>query len=438
MPYNDGFIHLHVHSAYSLAEGAIRTKDLIGLCQKYNMPAVAITDTNNMFGALEFAMAAAKGGVQPIIGSQVTIGHEGHQLVLLCQNETGYRNLCHLVSRSYLEGEPGDKPHMDWTALEDDHEGLICLSGGIMGPIAQYLLHNQPKPAEDALKRLKKIFGDRFYIELQRHGWPEENTVEEKLIDLTYKHNVPLVATNDCYFPTRKMHEAHDALLCIAEGRYITEDNRRKVTPEHYFKSANEMKDLFADLPEAIQNTVLIAQRCHYLLKPINPILPPFTTEGGRSEIEEVKTQAETGLQWRLDNFVFKPDMDEAAKEEAAKPYRERLEFELGVITEMGFSGYFLIVSDFIRWAKDHNIPVGPGRGSGAGSVVAWAMKITDLDPLEFNLLFERFLNPERVSMPDFDIDFCQERRDEVIRYVQDRYGYDHVAGDDTISPQPG
>jgi DNA polymerase-3 subunit alpha len=422
------FIHLHVHSAYSLAEGAIKIKDLVGLCQERQMPAVAVTDTNNLFGALEFATAAAKGGVQPIIGCQLQIGLEGHQLVLLSQTEEGYRNLCALVSKAFLMVDPPELPHIEWDDLDKFNTGLICLTGGIKGPVSQYLLHNQTKPAEESLKRLKKVFGDRLYIELQRHGWPEENAVEEPLLDLAYKHNIPLVATNDAYFAERDTYEAHDALLCIADGRYITEADRRRVTPEHYFKSAEEMEDLFSDLPEAIENTVHIAQRCSYLLKSINPILPPFKSEDGLSEVDELKRQSSEGLEWRLENFVFTPEMGKAEREEAGKPYRDRLEFELNVINQMGFPGYFLIVSDFIKWAKDNDIPVGPGRGSGAGSVVAWVLKITDLDPLRFNLLFERFLNPERVSMPDFDVDFCQDRRDEVIRYVQKRYGADHVA----------
>lgn len=414
------FVHLHVHSAYSLAEGAIQVKKLIKLCQENNMPAVAVTDTNNMFGAMEFAIAAQKSGVQPIIGCQLDFGHERHQLVLLVQNETGYLNLSKLVSDAYMNTEGGHDPIAEWSDLEGLHEGLICLSGSTKGPINQYLLHNQNKEAEHFTKKLKKIFGDRFYIELQRHELIEEDRVENDLIDLAYKHDIPLVATNDCYFGHADMHEAHDALLCIAGGRYVTESDRRTVSPHHYFKGADEMKRLFKDIPEAIVNTGIIARRCSYLLKPIDPILPPFEGETGKNEEEELSVQSKKGLEWRLDNYVDK-SVDR-------QPYYDRLEFELNVIKQMGFPGYFLIVSDFIKWAKERDIPVGPGRGSGAGSVVAWALQITDLDPLQFNLLFERFLNPERVSMPDFDVDFCQERRDEVIRYVQEKYGYDHVA----------
>jgi DNA polymerase-3 subunit alpha len=414
----ESFVHLHVHSAYSLAEGAIQTKDLVKLCQKKKMPAVAVTDTNNLFGALEFAMEAQKAGIQPIIGAQVDVGEEGHQLVLLVQTEEGYRNLCLILSDAYLQGDPQKKVHITKEKLAEFNAGLICLSGGPKGATAQNLFHGQGEQAEAEILSLKEIFHDRLYIELQRHGWAEEDQSEAGLIDLAYKHNIPLVATNDCYFADPDVYEAHDALLCIADGRYVTEENRRRVTEEHYFKSADDMIDLFEDIPEAINNTVVIAQRCSYLLKAINPILPAFETEGGRTEFEELEAQAKEGLEWRLKNFVTGE----------AEPYRERLKFELDVIKGMGYPGYFLIVSDFIRWAKDHHIPVGPGRGSGAGSVVAWSLRITDLDPLALGLLFERFLNPERVSMPDFDIDFCQERRDEVIRYVQEKYGYDQVA----------
>lgn len=402
------FIHLHLHSAYSLAEGAIRPKELVKACKKQGIPAVAVTDTNNLFGALEFAMAAAEEGVQPILGCQLQVDIDGRQVVLLVQNEQGYKNLSKLVSDAYMQKETA--PQSSIAALDGHTDGLICLSGGPMKGVTE----------EADILKLKDLFGGRFYIELQRHGLPQEDQMEAQLFDLAYAHDIPLVATNDSYFMERGMHEAHDALLCIADGRYVNEDDRRKVTPEHYFKSPAEMISLFKDVSEAIDNTVNIAKRCHFLLKPIDPILPPFEGEQGNNEVEELRAQAKDGLQWRLDNYVDK-DADR-------QPYWDRLEFELGTIEGMGFPGYFLIVSDFIKWAKDHDIPVGPGRGSGAGSVVAWALKITDLDPLEFNLLFERFLNPERVSMPDFDVDFCQDRRDEVIRYVQEKYGYDRVA----------
>ncbi len=434
------FVHLRVHSAYSLSEGAIPVKALVKLCQDQKMPAVAVTDSGNLFGALEFAQTAQKAGIQPIIGCQLHITrepaepHNGgvapapDQIVLLVQNEAGYKNLMRLVSRAFLESEPSEAAQVSLEVLEEHAEGLLALTGGSGGAVGRLLATEQKDAAEAMLERLMGIFPGRLYVELQRHGLPVEEATEPGLLELAYAHDLPLVATNEAFFPTADDYEAHDALLCIAEGAYISQSDRRRLTPDHAFKGAAEMRALFADLPEAIDNTLVVAERCAYFPEFVSPILPPFTTEGGRSEKEELIAQSEAGLEERLQKQVFKEGMDEAAKEAAARPYRERLEFELNVIQEMGFAGYFLIVADFIKWAKAHDIPVGPGRGSGAGSVVAWALTITDLDPLRFALLFERFLNPERVSMPDFDIDFCQDRRDEVIRYVQNKYGYDHVA----------
>ncbi|WP_431858819.1 DNA polymerase III subunit alpha [Azospirillum sp.] len=446
MPHAD-FVHLRVHSAYSLSEGAIKVKELVKLCAKQHMPAVAVTDTGNLFGALEFALAASDVGVQPIIGTVLGITRVGpanakpglpgkgavqpDQLVLLCQSQDGYRNLMKLVSKAFLESDPMAGPQVTLEALEGRSEGLIALTGGPQGTVGRLLGEGQKDLALEVLERLKGLFPGRLYVELQRHGGhftAVEDAVEPALIDLAYAQDLPLVATNDCYFATEDMHEAHDALLCIAEGAYISQDDRRRVTPDHRFKSAEEMRLLFADLPEAVDNTVAIARRCSFLLKPIKPILPPFPCEGDRNEDDELRVQSREGLEMRLEKVVYTPDMTPEQRAETRKTYFERLEFELDVIIKMKFPGYFLIVSDFIKWAKEHDIPVGPGRGSGAGSVVAWALTITDLDPLRFGLLFERFLNPERVSMPDFDVDFCQDRREEVIRYVQGKYGYDRVA----------
>lgn len=422
-----GFIHLHTHSAYSLAEGAIKVKALVKLCKKHGMPALAITDTNNVFGAMEFALDAAANGVQPIIGAQVEIEKDG-RIVLLVRSEEGYRNLCHILTRAYMEMDPAEGPRAAWSDLQTHAGGLLCLTAGAEGPSARAILESRTDKARDDLLRLKGVFGDGLYIGIGRHGLREEAACEEALIDLAYAHDVPLVAVNDVYFAEKSMHAAHDALLCIAGGRYVGEEDRRRVSPEHYFKSTAAMRALFADLPEAADNTLVIARRCHFLLRPVSPLLPPFPCADGRPEPEELAAQAREGLDWRLENFVFTPEMDEAARAALRADYTKRLEYELGVIVPMGFAGYFLITSDFIKWAKDNGIPVGPGRGSGAGSLVAWSLRITDLDPIRFGLLFERFLNPERVSMPDFDIDFCQDRRDEVIHYVQRRYGVDRVA----------
>ncbi len=426
------FIHLSLHSAYSVLEGANGIKGLPGMCADAGMPALAITDTDNMFGALEFSEGMAKAGVQPIIGVQLSLAYgvaaSAHakapppaRLTLLAQEEAGYMNLMALVSAAYLDTDAGEAVHVTREALAARSGGLICLSGGPNGPAGMLVRGNRVAEARAHLDWLRETFPDRLYVELQRHGTgdtpllPPERETEPVFLDWAYGAGVPIVATNDVYFPKREMHEAHDALICIAEGRYISESNRRRLTPEHHFKSAEDMIALFADLPEAIEATVEIAQRCAYRPRMRDPILPKFADD----EIEELRRQSKAGLDARLE---AEPP---AAEREV---YDKRLEYELGVIEGMGFPGYFLIVADFIKWAKDQNIPVGPGRGSGAGSVVAWALTITDLDPLRYGLLFERFLNPERVSMPDFDIDFCQDRREEVITYVQRKYGTDRVA----------
>ncbi len=439
------FIHLRVHSAYSLAEGALHAKQLVKLAKQNRMPAVAMTDSGNLFGALEFAVTASGEGVQPIVGVQIKVRRPAEpdrrglrvvagrdvppdQLVLLVQSETGYRNLMAVVSRAYLETSGEDEPQIALDELEGWTEGLIALTAGPRGAVGRQLLDGRDAEAEAMLLHLNRLFPGRLYIELQRHFLEEEARIEGRLIDLAYAHDVPLVATNEVFFADEGMHEAHDALLCIAESTTVGNPKRRRVTPHHRFKSAEEMRELFADLPEAIDNTVVIARRCAYMPRKLDPILPRFETEAGRTESEELRAQAEAGLAARLDAHVFTADMDADRRQEVARPYHERLAMELGVIEQMGFPGYFLIVSDFIKWAKANGIPVGPGRGSGAGSLVAYSLLITDLDPLRWGLLFERFLNPERVSMPDFDIDFCQDRRDEVIRYVQDKYGRDRVA----------
>ncbi|HEY5208855.1 MAG TPA: DNA polymerase III subunit alpha [Stellaceae bacterium] len=434
------FVHLHSHSAYSLSKGAIKVKHLTALCKLHRMPALAMTDTGNLFGALEFAMAARDDGVQPIIGCELAIRSADHDgrgrlgkplapepLVLLVQDQAGYRNLLTLVSASFLEGDGTEAPQIDLDRLARHGDGLIVLTGGTGGPVGQLLNEGQADAAAEMLARLAAMFPDRLYVELMRHGMADEDRIETALIDLAYAQNLPLVATNDVYFDEPDFSEAHDVLLCIAEGTTVGNTNRRKLTGEHYFKTPAEMRVLFADLPEACDNTLVIAQRCAFMPEPRAPILPPFPTETG-DEKQALRAAAAAGLARRLDEQVYPAEMGEAERAEAARPYRERLDFELGVIEKMGFAGYFLIVAEFIQWAKNQGIPVGPGRGSGAGSVVAWSLTITDLDPLRFGLLFERFLNPERVSMPDFDIDFCQDRRDEVIRHVQEKYGADRVA----------
>src|SRR5580704_14090420 len=427
MPLAD-FIHLRVHTAYSLSAGAIKIKELVGLCKANKMPAVAITDSSNLFGALEFATACAEAGIQPIIGCEIALAaHEAGEgqrapraldrIVLLVQSQAGYRNLLALVSKSYLDGDAGAEPTLSLADVTAWSDGLLCLTGGAKGPLGRLIGDGQAEGASILLGTLKDAFPGRLYVELTRHGLPEEARCEAGLVDLAYAHDLPLVATNDCYFPDRDFYEAHDALMCIAQGRVIEDSDRDQLTPDHFFRPATEMRVLFADLPEACDNTLVIARRCAFMPVEQAPILPAFPTPEGMSEESALREEAEAGLAARLAALGF--------DEQVAAPYRERLHFELDMIVQTGFAGYFLIVADFIQWAKRQGIPVGPGRGSGAGSVVAWALTITDLDPLRFGLLFERFLNPERVSMPDFDIDFCQDRRDEVIRYVQQRYGHD-------------
>ncbi len=424
------FIHLRVHTEYSLLEGAIPVKKLPELAAKAGMPAVAVTDTNNMFCALEFSEGAVKVGVQPIVGCQVDLQYlktepgkrpeEPAGIVLLAQSEAGYMNLMKLNSALYVD-KGGQLPQVTLEELQAHQEGLICLSGGPEGPVGRLLAQGQRPKAEALVRDLAAIFPERLYIELQRHpvegGLPAaEKASERGHIEIAYAMGLPIVATNDAYFPKPEFYEAHDALICIAEGAYVDQQEpRRRLTPQHYFKSPEEMATLFADLPEALENTVEIAHRCAFKAYKRKPILPRFADD----EVAELRRQAKEGLAARLAVIPHAVSLED---------YEARLEFELGIIEQMGFPGYFLIVADFIKWAKDHDIPVGPGRGSGAGSLVAYALTITDLDPLRYSLLFERFLNPERVSMPDFDIDFCMDRREEVIRYVQERYGREKVA----------
>lgn len=435
------FIHLRVHSAYSLAEGAVRIKDLAKLCRENNMPAVAITDTTNLFGALEFSITAADHGIQPICGALLHITQEASQatpppppniptdeVLVLVQNEIGYRNLLQLVSASFLEVKNGQEPQIPLQKLLENGQGLILFTGSARSAIGKLLEQGQIPQARERLTHLKEAFADRLYLELMRHGLQEEEKIEPLLLNLADELDIPLVATNDVYFPTQDMYEAHDVLLCVSAGTYVSEINRRRLTPHHYFKTAAQMTDLFSDIPEAIENTVLIAQRCSYRPLPHPPILPAYPCSSGKTETEELRDKAEAGLEKRLQSQVYLPSDTEADKKAKRDLYYQRLNHELSIIETMGFPGYFLIVSDFIQWAKSQSIPVGPGRGSGAGSLVAWSLTITDIDPIRFSLLFERFLNPERVSMPDFDVDFCQDRRDEVIRYVCQKYGDDRVA----------
>ena len=415
------FIHLRNHTQYSLLEGSIPLKKLVAQTRKQGLPAVGIADTNAMFGALEFASVGQENGVKPIMGVQVSLRDGGGRgdLVLYATSEEGFTNLMRLSKTMYMR--QGDARYLTLDEIRQRSEDVLCLTGGPSGPLAAHILDGNDAEAEALLLDLKSVFGDRLYVEIQRH--PDEDGIvpraeadtEAAMLDLAYAHDVPLVATNDSRFLTPADYEANDALIAIGDKTSIDHDlNRRRYTRNHHLRSPEEMAALFADLPEALENTVEIAQRCSYLVPKRNPILPKFADDEGT----EIRRRAQEGLKARL------KVIDPVAP---IKDYEDRLTFELDIIEKMGFPGYFLIVSDFIQWAKDNDIPVGPGRGSGAGSLVAYALQITDLDPLRYGLLFERFLNPDRVSMPDFDIDFCMDRREEVIKYVQDKYGEDRV-----------
>jgi len=418
------FVHLRSRSPYSMLEGALKIKETAKRARSMRMPAL------DMCGALEFSDIMSGEGVQPIMGLTLSLDLEiddqpgqlrkdpDGTIALLAQNEQGYGNLMKLTSAAFLEVDATDLPHVKSARLERLTDGVIALTGGPDGALNKLICQGRLEEAEKWLDHLASIYPQRLYVELQRHGMSHEIEAEKVLIEWAYAKNLPLVATNEPYFIDPDIYEPHDALLAMQEGSYILEKDRRKLTRQHYFKSSEEMVELFKDIPEAVENTIDIAMRCAFKSHKRAPILPNFG-DGTLSEGDILAQQARDGLKARLEKIELS-----ATEEE----YYKRLDFEIGIIRQMGFPGYFLIVSDFIKWAKAQGIPVGPGRGSGAGSVVAWALTITDLDPLKYGLLFERFLNPERVSMPDFDIDFCQERRGEVIKYVQEKYGEDQVA----------
>ncbi|MGI9493640.1 MAG: DNA polymerase III subunit alpha, partial [Geminicoccaceae bacterium] len=425
------FVHLRVRSCFSLLESTVRIPKLLDRCRSDRLPAVAVLDKANLFNALAFSQASASASIQPIVGCLLPIADDNQRggngrpsgpswMPIYAQNKDGYLNLLKLLSIAHLKSEAGSQPEIALIDLERHSSDLILLSGGLDGPIGRALLQGNKDLAATLAKRLASVFGGRFYIELMRHGLADEDRIEASLIDLAYSADLPLVATNDVHFLEPDHYEAHDVLVCIEQGVQVGVKERKRLTPEHRLKTPDEMVELFSDLPEALANSVVIAKRCAFMVNAHDPILPAFDTAGGRNEADELRAQCDAGLERRMD-FIDKSEEERAV-------YRERLAYEMDVILRMKYEGYFLIVSDFIKYAKAQGIPVGPGRGSGAGSVAAWSLEITDLDPLRFGLLFERFLNPERVSMPDFDIDFCQDRRDEVIRYVRDKYGADKVA----------
>lgn len=437
------FVHLRVHTAYSLSEGAMLVPKLIHKLHDQGVPAIAVTDTANMFGGKAFSKYASDEGVKPILGCQFYLRNpdaddvlkakgriiEPDKIVLLVMNENGYQNIMKLMKRSYLDNpKQGEKAQLKMSDLEELNGGLIALTAGVEGQIGRLLLENRKAEAEEVVVKLREIFADRLYMEISRIGLETEQKTEDDFINFAYKYKIPLVATNEAFFFDADMYEAHDALICIAAGEYVANDDRKKYSPNNRLRSAEEMVELFKDLPEAVQSTVNIAARCNYLSQKVDPLLPIFECPEGKTQDEFITEQAYKGLKQRMEAQVYNDSQTPEERAEIDKRYYERLDYELSVIKKMGFPGYFLIVSDFIQWSKAHGVPVGPGRGSGAGSIVAWSLKITDLDPLKLDLLFERFLNPERVNMPDFDVDFCQENRYKTIEYVQKKYGFDHVA----------
>ena len=434
MPYyhlmpHAAFVPLRILSSYTMLEGAIDPKLIAKHARKLGFPAAAITDRNGLYGAMAFSDACKGEGVQPIIGAMLAVarpeacgGGAGRidWLTLYAQDDRGYHNLCELVSAAHLDRPDTEAPHVSFETLAGYADGLLCLTAAGEGALVRLLAGGQASAAATYLEQLEGLFGDRLYIEITRRDDPAETLAEGALLDLAFARGLPIVATNPACYAEPDFHPAHDVMLCIASSSYVDSGDRQRSCSQAWMKPAEEMQRLFEDLPEALANTLVVAQRCAVMAPKRQPILPSLAGDHAGEELQ-LRSDAEAGLAARLE----KAGITDPAERQV---YADRLDFELDVIIQMGFPGYFLIVADFIKWAKGNDIPVGPGRGSGAGSVVAWSLTITDLDPIKLGLLFERFLNPERVSMPDFDIDFCETRRGEVIRYVQEKYGRDHVA----------
>lgn len=439
------FIHLRLQSAYSLAQSSIKIEKLVQLCLDNEMPAVAVTDNGNLFGAMDYSHKLSKEGIQPIIGCKLNISDDGqhcHQLLMLAQNQIGYENLKRLSSASFLGKIPsGDDaetacyeyahfdmgkrhiPHVSKKFFRDHTDGLIALSSGVYGELSHHIFAGNDVAAEMYISEMKELFGHNFYIELMRHDLEQEKMLESEFISFALRYDLPLVATNNVLFPYADSLDAYEILLCIAEGATLMSDHHPTSHREYFFKSSQEMWEIFQDIPEAYNNTSIVAQRCSFWLISQKPILPNAILINHESQEEELREFAKDGLDKLIADIKSKGSYPIDTTQ-----YTERLEYELDMIIKMGFAGYFLIVSDYVKWAKEHDIPVGPGRGSGAGSIVAWALEITEVDPIYFGLFFERFLNPDRVSLPDFDIDFCQEHRERVIQYIVEKYHFDNVA----------
>jgi len=414
--------HLKIHSQYSICEGAIKIDDLKNFCKKNKIQSIGISDTYNLSGALEFSENLASIGTQPIIGTQILFKYKNFigLIPLIAKNNDGYRNIIKLSSKSYLENENLNYPHCNLEDLLKNSTGIIVLSGSIKCLAGKLFNRGLLDEVENIYKTLSENFNDNFYIEIQRHNDLNEKQFENLNLNLSKKYDLPIIATNEVYYLDQSMHDAHDALMCIGQKTYVNDLNRLKLSNHHYLKSSDEMKELFKDLPEALENNFILPHRCDYRPLPSKPILPNISSENkNNNEILE-----KDSLEGLIEKFrtLYDLDLDKLHNNEKFKQYKNRLYHEIKIISEMNYAGYFLIVSDYIKWAKNNNIPVGPGRGSGAGSLVAWCLSITDIDPIKFNLIFERFLNPDRISMPDFDIDFCEEKRDLVFKYLTTRY----------------
>ena len=421
---NKEFTHLKIHTQYSICEGALRTADLARYCKENKIKAAGLCDSNNLCGALEFSETLAKTKTQPIIGTQINIHYKNHtgKIPLFAKNLEGYKNLIKLSSKSFLEIEDSEEPHCKIEDIEKYSEGLILLTGTFDGFFGKLFSKNLTDTISLLLAKLKKIYEDNLYIEIQRHNDVGEKLFENFLLNLSKQLDLPIIATHEVFYLGKDMYEAHDAYLCIGEKTYLNVKDRRKYSNQHYLKKSEEMSDLFKDLPDALKNNENFPLRISYRPKNSAPILPNIQTTNSKSIDEILKEESKSGLNDKLKEYVL-PELKDNNKINTEKIYQDRLDHEISIISKMKYSSYFLIVSDYIKWAKKNDIPVGPGRGSGAGSLVAWSLSITDIDPIKFDLIFERFLNPDRISMPDFDIDFCEEKRDRVFGYLKQKYG---------------
>ena len=430
---NQKFNHIKIHSQYSICEGALKISDLANYCKENKIRAAGLCDSNNLCGALEFSELIAKSKTQPIIGSQINIKYKDNsgKIPIFAKNLEGYKNLIKLSSKSFLEISDGEEPHCKVEDVEVNHKGLILLSGSFDGLIGKLFSKNLTDEISSLLQRLKKTFNDNFYLEIQRHNDDGEKLFEKFLLNTSENLEIPIIATHEVFYLDKDMHEAHDAYLCIGEKTYVHAKDRKKYSDSHYLTSPEEMHQLFKDLPDALENNVSFAKRILYRPKNSPPVLPDIQTSESKNINDLLVRESEEGLREKLEKYIL-PYLDQENKikrvrknsgqknsEEIINFYKKRLKHEIEIITKMKYSSYFLIVSDYIKWAKNNDIPVGPGRGSGAGSLVAWALSITDIDPIKFDLIFERFLNPDRISMPDFDIDFCEEKRDKVFEYLK-------------------